>query len=149
MYLIFVRLLLLVSGVIAFSVGAAVTFAPDWLFASSGVALGDNPSLLSEIRAPGGLLLISAIAIILSAFRTNLTVYGLALSALIYLSYGAARLWSIVVDGLPAPVLMQATAIELVTGFACLATLNFTHMRMPSAVRHGATVQQKASGERT
>ena len=50
------RLILAVSGVLLLVIGSAVLFSPESFAAANGVALPDNPSHLSEYRAPGGML---------------------------------------------------------------------------------------------
>ncbi|MEM9005163.1 MAG: DUF4345 family protein [Cyanobacteria bacterium P01_F01_bin.86] len=47
------RILLFVAGVILLLVGAATLLQPHAFFAAEGIMLGHNPTLLSEIRAPG------------------------------------------------------------------------------------------------
>ncbi len=117
---IMVRSLLLISGLIAAGVGAATLFAPHQFHAMSGISLEDSASLMSEIRAPGGLLLVSGLLIALGAFVSRMMFSGLALSALVFLSYGLSRLWSMIADGMPANVLIQAAGLELFIGIACV-----------------------------
>jgi len=117
---IIVRSLLSISGLIATGVGAATLFAPEQFHAMSGISLEDSASLMSEIRAPGGLLLVSGLLIALGAFVSRVMFSALALSALIYLSYGVSRLWSMIVDGMPANALIQAAGLELFIGTACV-----------------------------
>jgi hypothetical protein len=47
---------LTVSGLLLLAIGSTILFVPHAFYASDGIVLGNNPSLLSEIRAPGGLL---------------------------------------------------------------------------------------------
>ena len=116
-------LLLIAAGFVALAVGGILLFAPEVLFEMSNVVLGDNPDLLSEIRAPGGLLLASGGFVFLAAFVARFKTAALALGAMLYLSYGLARLFSIAVDGAPGPSLQQATMLELVLGVLCLIAL--------------------------
>ncbi|MEO0440206.1 MAG: DUF4345 domain-containing protein [Pseudomonadota bacterium] len=107
-------------------VGAGLMFQPHNFSAANGIILSDNPSLLSEIRAPGGLLLISALFMLVSVGRTRLLEPALALIAGIYGSYGLARLFSLMIDGPPSQSLVQAMIMELViAGLSVIAWLRF------------------------
>ncbi len=114
---------LIVAGLVALIVGAAVLFAPEALHASAGVELAPDPSLMSEIRAPGGALLGAGLLMLLGAFVERLARPGLLVALIVYLGYGGARLVSLALDGAPAPSLLAALAIELAIGLFCLAAL--------------------------
>lgn len=115
--------ILLVSGLIGVAVGAALLLAPRAFQASSGIELGDDVSLLSEVRAPGGALLATGGLVIAGAFVRSLRFTATVVATVLYLSYALARLLSMAVDGLPSSVLVQAAALELVMGVACLFAL--------------------------
>ncbi len=115
------RLILSVSGVLLLVIGSAVLFSPESFAAANGVALTDNPSHLSEYRAPGGMLIASALFILFAAVRVQYIRIGFALAALVYGSYGISRLVAIAVDGMPSAALTQAMVIELLFGSVCLA----------------------------
>ncbi len=117
------RFLLVVSGALLFVIGAAVLFSPRAFFAANGVTLGYDPSLLSEIRAPGGLLVGCAIVMLLGAFRSSITRQALFLAAMVYGSYGFSRLVGMAIDGMPSASLVGATAMELIVGGLCAASL--------------------------
>lgn len=117
------RILLSVSGVILLLVGAATLFHPYAFFAAEGIMLRSDPNLLSEIRAPGGLLIGCAIAVLLGAFRQTITSTPLMLAAIVYGSFGLSRLLSIVLDGIPSSSLIGAAAVELVIGGLCVISL--------------------------
>ena len=117
------RVLLLLSGSIAVVVGLGLLFFPVAFHALSGIALGNDASLLSETRAPGGGLLVTGLLILAGSFMRRLTFTSTVLSASIYLAYGVSRLWSMAVDGLPSANLVQVTVAELVVGVACAFAL--------------------------
>ena len=117
------RILLAVSGTTGLTIGLAILFQPHAFLASSGISLGSDASLLSEIRAPGGLLLLGSLVTLSGAIRHTLMQTGLAFSALIYSTYGLSRLVSIVLDGMPSPSLQLAALIELVIGALSLFAL--------------------------
>lgn len=113
--------LLIVSGLAAAGVGASLLFAPVAFQASAGIQIALQPSLLSETRASGGALLGMGLLITTGAFERSWSATATLLSAVFYLAYGLSRVLSMVVDGVPAPSLVVAMALELVIGAACLA----------------------------
>lgn len=115
------RIVLGASGLLLLGIGSAVLFDPGSFAASNGIVLPDNASLLSEIRAPGGMLMSTGVLIIFFAIRAAYLHVGYALSALVYCSYGAARIVGILSDGLPSASLTQAMVVELLLGGLCLA----------------------------
>mgnify|MGYP005725529907 CR=1 FL=1 len=108
--------ILLISGLIAAGIGGALLFFPVAFQASSGIELGDNISLLSEVRAPGGALFASGILMVLGAFVSKLTFTSLVVSILIYLSYGLSRILGMAIDGMPGEALIMATVLEIIIG---------------------------------
>ncbi len=117
------RVLLIFSGLILISVGAGILFWPHGFYESNGTVLGNDPGLLSEVRASGGLLLGCGLIVFLSAFRSWLRRPALGLSALVFIAYGLARLASMVMDGMPSTGLVVSTGIELLVGALCVLKL--------------------------
>ncbi len=117
------KTILFVSGLIATGTGGAILFIPAEFFATNGIELGSNISLLSETRAPGGALLASGILIMSGAFVAKLSFTSTVVSALVFLSYGLSRILSIAIDGMPADGLVQAAGLEIVIGLACVFVL--------------------------
>ncbi|MEM8602938.1 MAG: DUF4345 domain-containing protein [Cyanobacteria bacterium P01_H01_bin.121] len=112
---------LAVSGLLLLVIGSTILLVPHTFYAGDGIVLGDDPSLLSEIRAPGGLLATSALLILAGALRSGWR-YGLrpgqrslalTLTVLVYGSFGLARLLSLALDGVPSTELVVAAMIEL------------------------------------
>lgn len=126
-----VPLLLGVAGVILLYVGFSTLVTPHAFFAASGTALGSEPSLMSEVRAPGGMLLVSGMIVGLGAFRRDMAALALGLTALTYLTFGASRLVSVALDGMPSDALVWAMAIELAVG--ALAMTAFIRTRSNAA----------------
>ena len=118
-----IKTILIISGLIASGIGAAILFTPVEFYTTYGIALGGNFSLLNEIRAPGGALLTSGILIISGAFVDKLAFTAIVVSSLLYLSYGLSRVMSITIDGMPAEALVQAAVLEIITGLACVFAL--------------------------
>ena len=60
----------------------------------------------------------SGILIILGAFMAKFTFTSTVIAALVYLSYGIARIFSMAIDGMPTGSIVAATALELIIGLA-------------------------------
>jgi len=115
-----VQTVLVVAGIIGIGVGGAQLCIPVTFESSAGIDLGDNSSLLSEIRAAGGTLLVAGVLILSGAFLPKLTSVSVVLSTLFYLSYGLSRLFSGLMDGIPSESLVIATVVEMVVGVLSL-----------------------------
>ena len=118
-----VKAILIISGLILMIIGTATLFAPVAFLGTTGIDLGGQINLLSEIRAPGAALLASGLIILLGAFVTRLTSTSAVISTLLFLSYSIGRILSIVIDGQPAQSIMGATVIEMILGLAGLFVL--------------------------
>ena len=117
------KIILIISGLIASGIGAAILFAPVAFYATYGIEIGTNVSLLNEIRALGGALLAIGILIMSGAFVDKLALTAAVVSTLLYLSYGLSRVMSIVIDGMPVEGLVQVAVLEIVIGLACIFAL--------------------------
>jgi len=117
------KAILIISGLIASGIGVAILFAPVDFYATYGIELGNNFSLLNETRASGGALLTSGLLIVSGAFVDKLAFTAVLVSTLLYLSYGLSRVMSIAIDGIPAEGIVQAAVLELITGLVCAFAL--------------------------
>ena len=122
---LWISVLLFVSGAVAAGIGAAMLFTPVDFHATSGIVLGDNISLLNEMRAMGGGLIGAGLLAIAGAFVSRLRFAALMIAGILNLSYGLARLVSINIDGIPSTTLVTATGVELAVALMCLAALAF------------------------
>ncbi len=120
----FTLIFLFLSGLLLLAIGSAILLAPHAFHASNGIALGDDPSLLSEVRAPGGLLAASAVLVLLGTFRRSLRSLAMTLTVLVYGSFGLARLLGLALDGMPSSGLVASTAIELIVAAIGLVILS-------------------------
>lgn len=118
------RIVLILSGLIAAGIGGAILLNPTAFYATNGIDLGGNVSLLNEVRAAGGALLAVGILIISGAFVASLTYTSAVVAALFYLSYGVSRILSFAMDGMPSEGLVQAAALEIFIGVVCLVALS-------------------------
>lgn len=104
------------AGGLLLVVGVGILFQPQDFSAANGVILGDDPSHLSEVRAPGGLLIASAVFMLCSVGRDRLIPAALTLSAAVYGTYGLSRIVGMAFDGVPSDPLVQAMYMELMIG---------------------------------
>lgn len=114
---------LTVAGLLLLVVGGAILLAPHAFYGSNGIVLGNNPDLLSEIRAPGGLLASSGVFALVSVFRRHLRLIAVQLTVLVYGSFGLARLVSMVQDGTPSTSIVGAAVLELLIALIGIAML--------------------------
>ena len=115
--------LLLVAGSVLILVGGFILGSPADFYASNGIDLGSNISLLNELKAPAGFLLASGVFIIAATFIHRQADIALSLATLLYLSYAISRFISMIFDGVPAESILQAAILEVLIGMACLALL--------------------------
>lgn len=108
------------AGVAAGFIGASILAAPQAFFAGNGVELNADPSLMSEIRAPGGVLLIAGVYLLYQAIVARQLRLALEVGSAVFGAYGLARLLSIVLDGVPSTSLIAATGAELAIAIVLL-----------------------------
>ena len=110
------KAILALAGLIAAAIGLAITFAPNAFFASYGLSLDTDPSLMSELRAPGANLAALGAIMIAGALRANWYTPArlLAITVFFAFAFGRAVSWS--VDGAPHTGIHAALAIEVMVG---------------------------------
>ncbi|HAP61994.1 MAG TPA: hypothetical protein DCR93_21670, partial [Cytophagales bacterium] len=84
--------------------------------ASAGISLTQEPSLLSEIRGMGGVILLAGIIAIAGLLLPKMRWTALFITSFYLLGYGLARLVSVFLDGLPSQTLVMAMSFEIVIG---------------------------------
>ena len=125
------KIFLAFSGLIAIGIGSGLLFAPVEFEASAGIILGEDINLLSEMRASGGAILATGILIILGVLIPKLAYLSVVLSSLMYLSYGASRIFGMMVDGMPNNSIVAATTAEIIIGLiSILVLLKFDKRQM-------------------
>ena len=137
------RGLLLASGLLATAIAATILAAPDSFYAGYGFDVGSNASLVNELKAPAGTLLVAGLLMLVGVARPGHAVMSLAVAAVIYLSYGLSRLLSIAVDGFPHNALVNAALLELAVGVVCL--LGLVRLRMNARRIRNARDSEKAA----
>ena len=114
------RVTLAGSGAILGLVGGALLVSPQAFLNSSGIVVTRDPGLMSELAAPAGILLVTGALMMFGAVRLRLAKAGLTAGAIVYGTYGAGRLVSMALHGLPQQALITATVIEV--GIAAVLT---------------------------
>ncbi|MEL6870260.1 MAG: DUF4345 domain-containing protein [Pseudomonadota bacterium] len=102
-------------------IGGALMFTPRAFLRMSDIVVEQDPSLLSELTAPGGVLLIAGTFMVLAVIRPHFTKLALMIGAIVYGSYGIARLASMAMHGVPSQSLITAAAVELAVAVLLLA----------------------------
>lgn len=121
--ILFQKLTLGVAGLSALGIGLAITLAPHSFYASYGVVIGDDPSLLSEVRAPGANLAMLGVVIVAGAVRPSMARLSAALGAAVFWAFAAGRGVSLALDGAPDAGILIALAAEAAIGGLCLLAL--------------------------
>ena len=124
-----IKSLLHLNGWVAVLIGSFIVINPVSMLASYGLQSDLSAALLSELRAPGGLLIVCGLAIVQSTLSADSMRRGLILSVMLYGSYGSVRVLGIVIDGMPATGILMATAIELILCVVSIITLTISHKR--------------------
>jgi hypothetical protein len=113
-------LALAVAGVSALGVGAAIVLAPHAFYAGYGVAIGSDPSLLSELRAPGAGLVAFGAVMLAGALRRAMREAATVAALCVFLGFPAGRLVGLAVDGVPSTGILAALIFELAVAALCL-----------------------------
>ena len=129
------RVFLALSGLLLNLIAIMLLVQPIPFFESNGIVVEASPSLLSEIKAPGGLLLSIGLMILFSTFSSEWSVILRAtrLTILVYASYGIVRIYSFLVDGIPTPGIVVAAIIELL--IAAVGILLFLSLKKLSKTK--------------
>ena len=117
----FQKTTLILSGVTALAIGAFILFAPHAFYASYGIALGTDPNLLSELRAPGAGLAALGGLMLSGVFRPTWAPVALVAALTVYLAFPLGRIVSLALDGMPSGSVMGALAIEVILAGLCIA----------------------------
>lgn len=117
---LFQNIALGVAGITALGIGAFILAAPHAFYASYGIALGPDPGLLSELRAPGAGLAAFGAVMLAGIFRPSLRQAAVVAALTVFIAFPAGRLVSLVADGLPSGAILGALALEIAIATLCL-----------------------------
>ncbi|CAL2085848.1 DUF4345 domain-containing protein [Tenacibaculum sp. 190524A02b] len=114
------KIYLFISGLILTAVGILTTFNPITIKANEGIEIAGNASALNDVRSFGMLLLVTALLLFLGSFKSSLRKSATIFSSLLFLSLGAGRILSIILDGMPSSGMVKATGLEVILGLVGL-----------------------------
>lgn len=112
----FQRIVLGLAGLTAFAIGAFILMEPYSFYASYGITLPSDPSLLSELRGPAANLAALGAVIFAGSFRPAFARVSAAIALTVFLAFPVGRMASIVLDGVPSESVLVALAVEIVIG---------------------------------
>ncbi|WP_299867925.1 DUF4345 domain-containing protein [uncultured Hoeflea sp.] len=121
--LIFQKAVLLIAGATALVIGGYILVSPDAFYAAYGIPVSGNTSLLNELRAGGGAVLVLGLLILSGLVFARFRLASTLLATAMFFAYGATRLASLGIDGQPDGGLITAMIAELVIGGAGVAAL--------------------------
>ena len=109
-----------ISGVTALGIGTFILAAPNAFYASYGIMPGSDPSLLSELRAPGAGLAAFGTIMLAGIFRQALSQSAVVAALTVFLAFPAGRVLSMAADGMPSSGIVGALILELAIAAFCL-----------------------------
>lgn len=121
-----------IAGVTSLGIGAFIAAAPHASYASYGIALGPDPSLLSELRAPGAALVALGAVMLAGIVRRALQLASVVAALTVFLAFPAGRVLSLVADGMPSSAILGALVLELAIAAMCLAAFRRRGSRIAS-----------------
>lgn len=114
-----------VAGFTACAIGGAILAAPQAFYASYGITVGSDPSLLSELRAPGAGLAAFGAVMLAGIFHAALRQAAVVAALTVFIAFPAGRLIGLFADGMPAPGILAALGLELAIAALCLVAFRF------------------------
>lgn len=118
---LFEKIALGLSGLTALTIGASILFAPHAFYASYGVTLGEDTSLLSELRAPGAGLAGFGLLMLFGIWRHELLPVAMVVALTVFIAFPVGRLVGLAADGMPSVSVIGALVVELIIAALCLA----------------------------
>lgn len=116
----FQKFTLSLAGISALGIGTFILFAPHAFYASYGITLGTNASLLSELRAPGAGLAAYGAVMLAGIVRPALASAAMVAALTVFLAFPAGRIVGLLADGLPSSGILAALVFELVVATVCV-----------------------------
>ena len=108
------------AGITALGIGASILIAPHAFYASYEITLGSDPSLLSELRAPGAGLAALGGVILAGILRPALRQVAVMAALIVFLAFPAGRVMGLIADGMPSSGIVTALVLELAIAALCL-----------------------------
>ncbi len=128
-----------VSGLTALGIGAAILVAPHSFYASYGIKVGNNPSLLSELRAPAAGLAAFGVLMLAGIWRSKMAALAKAAALTVFLAFPAGRLVGLAIDGLPSGGIIGALSFELAVAALCVFAFVGRTGKVPGQLSAGSS----------
>ena len=109
-----------IAGITSLGIGGFILGAPHAFYASYGIVLGPDPSVLSELRAPGAGLAAFGAVMLAGLVKPALRQAAVVAALTVFLAFPAGRVLGIVTDGMPSGGILGALALELAIAALCL-----------------------------
>lgn len=136
----FQKITLGIAGVTALSIGGFILAAPDAFYASYGIILDANPSMMSELRAPGAGLATLGVIMLAGIVRADWAPVALVAALTVYLAFPLGRIISLAVDGMPSAAVFGAFGVEVAIAALCLVA--FRRPKNSGKARQRFTIPQ-------
>ena len=109
---VFQKIVLGIAAIVAMLVGVFILFDPHSFYQGYDFALGQNPNMLSELRAPAANLFLLGMLMLSGVFLRSLFDTAFIVAIVVFGAFAFGRLVSIVFDGVPSGSILGALAIE-------------------------------------
>ena len=114
------KLALGLSGLTAIGIGTFILAAPHAFYASYGITLGQDASLLSELRAPAAGLAAFGLIMLIGIWQQTMTRVSKIVALAVFLAFPAGRFIGLMIDGQPSSGILGAFIFELAVAILCL-----------------------------
>lgn len=128
------KIALSVAGLTAVGIGGFISAAPQVFYASYGIALGENASLLSELRALAAGLVALGGLMLAGIWRAELASLAIASAFIVFLAFPAGRLIGLAVDGIPSSGIIGALFLEVAIAILCILAFRRRLSRVSSGL---------------
>ena len=131
----FQKITLGIGGITALSIGSFITLSPHAFYASYHIVLGQDPNLLSELRAPGAGLAVLGAIMLAGIVRAAMTPVAITAALTVYLAFPAGRVVGIAIDGVPSNSIIGALVVEVIIAALLLAAFRNRSFLSPRSER--------------
>ena len=114
---------LLLSGLLALAAGASILIDPREFYSSLGIVIDDQIGLANEMRAAGGFILVVGLLALSSMWASRFAFTALFVAGLLNGSFGATRIYSFALDGIPNNNFLLIASLELIIAALCFSAL--------------------------
>ncbi|MEO0380767.1 MAG: DUF4345 domain-containing protein [Pseudomonadota bacterium] len=108
------------AGITSFGIGVFILTAPHAFYASYGITLGSDASLLSELRAPGAGLAAFGGVMLAGIVRPALASAAVVSALSVFLAFPLGRVVGLIIDGAPSAGILGALVLEVIIAAVCI-----------------------------